>query len=104
MENINKEVTQRMLVYFENALILAQANVDATKSQIIDLNRQLEQYNVSTSFPRRNRIDLFTPAEKAIYDALLEVEKMPADTRLTESTILLNKAREKVADFIDNIN
>ncbi len=57
----------------------------------------------NNEIPRRNRIDLFTPAEKAIYDAIQEVEKMPADVRLTEATILLDKARAKVADFIDNV-
>ena len=55
--------------------------------------------NTINETPRRIRIDLFTPAEKAIYDAMQEVEKMPADIRLTEATILLDKAREKVADF-----
>jgi hypothetical protein len=52
--------------------------------------------------PRRNRIDLFVPAEKAIFDAMQEVEKMEADVRLTDAVILLQKAREKVADFVDN--
>ena len=60
--------------------------------------------NTSNEMPRRNRIDLFTPAEKAIYDAMQEVEKMAADTRLKEATILLDKARGKVADFIDEVN
>lgn len=53
--------------------------------------------------PRRNRLDLNTPAEKAIYNAMQEIEKAGADVRLTEAVILLSKAREMVADFIDNI-
>ena len=65
------------------------------------LNKQKMENNDT---PRRIRIDLFTPAEKAIYDAMQEVEKMPPDTRLTEAVVLLYKAREKVADFVDGIN
>ena len=54
-------------------------------------------------FPRRNRLDLNTPAEKAIYDAIQEVEKVGADTRLTGAVIKLSEARNLVADFIDGI-
>src|ERR1035437_5907604 len=38
---------------------------------------------------RRNRIDLCIPAEKAIYDAMVELEKAGADVRLTEAGMLL---------------
>ncbi len=54
--------------------------------------------------PRRNRIDKFTPAEKAIWDARQAVEAMPADVRLTQAGNLLQEAQEKVADFIDGVN
>lgn len=50
---------------------------------------------------RRNRLDLNAPAEKAIYDAMQEVEKLPADEKLTEAVILLSKAKDLVSDFID---
>jgi hypothetical protein len=53
--------------------------------------------------PRRIRMDLWSPAEKAIGNAVQEVEKMAADVRLTNAVILLLKARDLVADFIDNI-
>lgn len=56
---------------------------------------------MGTETPRRNRMDLWTPAEKAIYDASHEVEKVGADTKLTEAVILLGKARDLVADYID---
>jgi len=56
---------------------------------------------MSNEIPRRNRVDLFTPAEKAIYDALHEVEKMEADVRLTEASDLLIKAQKLVADVVD---
>lgn len=54
--------------------------------------------------PRRIRIDLLTPAEKAIYDATQEVENLPPDPRLTAAVVLLQQARDKVADFVDNVN
>jgi hypothetical protein len=53
------------------------------------------------NIPRRNRLDLSEPAELAIRKSVDEVEKIGADVRLTEAVILLDKARELVADFID---
>jgi len=53
--------------------------------------------------PRRNRLDLNTPAEKAIYDAMQEVEKAGADLKLTEAVTLLSKARDLVADYVDKV-
>lgn len=54
-------------------------------------------------FPRRNRIDLLTVEEKLIYDATQAVDCMPADVRLTEAVVLLQQAREKVADYVESI-
>lgn len=51
--------------------------------------------------PRRNRLDLYTPAEKAIHDAMQEVEKAGADVKLTEAVMLLQKAKDCVADYVD---
>lgn len=51
--------------------------------------------------PRRIQLPLQTPAETAIRAAVQAVEEMPADVRLTEAVILLTKAQEKVADFVD---
>lgn len=53
--------------------------------------------------PRRVRLDLLTPAEKAIYDAMQSVEALPADVRLTDAVNLLHAAREAVADYVDGI-
>lgn len=53
--------------------------------------------------PRRNRIDLYTPAERAIREAMLAVEAAGADTRLTDAVILLGEAHEAVADFVDGV-
>jgi hypothetical protein len=53
---------------------------------------------------RRNRMDLFSPAELAIYNAQAEVEKIGADVRLTDAGMLLQQARYLVADFIEGID
>lgn len=51
--------------------------------------------------PRRACLYLFTPAEKAVYDAVQAVEKVGADVRLTDAVVLLQQAREKLADYFD---
>jgi hypothetical protein len=53
--------------------------------------------------PRRCRIDLMVPAELAIRAAVETVEEMAADVRLTEAVILLGRAQERVADFVDGV-
>ncbi len=60
--------------------------------------------NDEAETPRRIRLDLFTPAEKAIYDAAMEVEKVGADVKLTDAVILLQQARSLVADYVDQTN
>lgn len=50
---------------------------------------------------RRCRIDLWTPAEKAIFDAMQAVENMPAHEFLTDAVVLLQRARDRVADFVE---
>lgn len=54
--------------------------------------------------PRRIRIDKLTPAELAIRNAVVLIEEMPADVRLSEAQTLLQQARDKVADFVDGVN
>lgn len=54
--------------------------------------------------PRRAQLNLLTPAEQAIYDAMAVVESMPADVRLTDAVVLLGAARHSVADFVDGID
>ena len=51
---------------------------------------------------RRNDILQHTPAEAAITAAMDAVERLPADSRLTEAVVLLSQARDKVADFVDD--
>ena len=49
---------------------------------------------------RSYRVDLFTPAELAIRNAMLELEKVGVDVRLTDASIHLQKAQESSQDFI----
>lgn len=55
------------------------------------------------SIPRRIQLEKFTPAEKAIYDALQVVESVGADVRLTRAVNLLQEARNLVADYVDGV-
>src|SRR6266851_2372430 len=56
-----------------------------------------------TTIPRRVQLERLTPAEHAIRKAVLAVEALPADVRLTDAVILLGQARNKVADFVDGV-
>jgi hypothetical protein len=51
--------------------------------------------------PRRIRLDLNTPAELAIRQAVDTVEEAGAHPLLTDAVNLLSLAREKVADFVE---
>lgn len=59
-----------------------------------------EEFNQS-KIPRRNRIETMCSAEYAIYIAMLEVEKMPADERLTKAIDKLQEAKTEVGNYID---
>lgn len=56
---------------------------------------------LADGMPRRNRIDLHTVAETKIREALLAVEAMGADRRLTDAVVMLCGAGAKVADVVD---
>ncbi len=53
--------------------------------------------------PRRNQINKFSDAEEAIWEAVGAVEAAGADVRLTDAVVLLQAARDSVADFVDGI-
>lgn len=53
---------------------------------------------------RRSNLDTMSPAERAIHDAMLVVEKMPADERLTRAVMFLERAKEAVADYVDRVD
>lgn len=56
---------------------------------------------MSEGIPRRNRTDRQTHAEAMIRLAVEAVEHAGADVRLTDAVVLLQEARESVADFVD---
>lgn len=58
---------------------------------------------MTDDIPRRSRLDKMTPAENAIYNAMCVVEQAGCDVRLTEAVNLLQKARDRVADFVDGV-
>ncbi len=70
-------------------------------SSHLDLQVSEHQYFSQDEMPRRNRMDLMSKAELAILKATDEVEKVGAHEKLTEAVILLTKARELVADYVD---
>lgn len=68
----------------------------------------MRDYSVETirstavnGIPRRCRLDLSTPAELAIRAAVDVVEIAGCHPLLTDAVILLQEAREKVADYVD---
>jgi hypothetical protein len=56
-----------------------------------------------SDIPRRIQLDKYCPAELAIRAAVLAVEEMGCDTRLTKAVILLQQAKDRVADFVDGV-
>lgn len=51
--------------------------------------------------PRRFRVNLLTPTENSIREAVGRVEDLGAHPLLTDAIVLLAAAREKVADFLE---
>ena len=51
--------------------------------------------------PRRFNLQLLTPAERAIHDAVIEVEKLPADARRTRAVMLLVDAKNLIGDVVE---
>jgi len=54
--------------------------------------------------PRRRRIDLYTPAETAIRNAIIAVEAAGCDVRLTDAVVMLMQVADKVADYVERDN
>lgn len=61
----------------------------------------MEQRLMIDGVPRRNRVDHYSEAELAIRSAVDVVERTGAHPWLTEAVILLGKAQDRVADFVD---
>ena len=56
-----------------------------------------------SDIPRRIDRTRHTPAERAITDAMHAVEEAGAHPLLTDAVILLGKARDRVADYVDRM-
>lgn len=62
------------------------------------------QHNINRiSIPRRSDVQRNTSAELAIRIAVQAVEDVGAHPFLTDAVILLDQAREKVADYVDGV-
>lgn len=59
---------------------------------------------VENGVPRRYRLDLNTPAELAIRNAIMEVEKVGCGEELTGIVIGLDDQLHKLADYIEKQN
>lgn len=79
------------------------------RMQVSDaINEEIKHVSVTTRYvehgiPRRARIDLLTPAEKAICDAVQLVEKLPCHVSQSNAVGLLDKARNEVAEVVDDM-
>lgn len=56
---------------------------------------------MNDEIPRRARVDFNVMAEHAIREAMQSVEDLGADVKLTEAVVLLGKAKDAVADYVD---
>jgi hypothetical protein len=63
----------------------------------------MKPMNAMDEIPRRAYLDKMVPAELKIRDAMLAVEAMPADVRLTDAVVLLEQASTKVSDYVDSL-
>jgi hypothetical protein len=62
-----------------------------------------KEKHMTNDIPRRSHMERWTMAERAIYVAVQTVEDLPADVRLTDAVVLLQAARDSVADFVDGV-
>ncbi len=61
----------------------------------------MSDWRERSGIPRRACVDRMTPAELAIREAIRVVEEAGGDPLLTEAVNLLQKAKDKVSDFVD---
>jgi hypothetical protein len=55
-----------------------------------------------TFVSRRARIDKMVPVELAIRNAIMMIEEIGADVRLTRAQVLISEAQQLVSDFVDD--
>jgi hypothetical protein len=67
-----------------------------------EITRGWNNMLIVDGFPRRNRVDLYTPMERAVSDAIQAVEASFAHPRMTDAVSLLGKAMDAVADAVED--
>ena len=53
------------------------------------------------TFPRRATLDLMTNEERRIFDLIQDIEGLGCHELLTDVSVKLTEAQDKLADFID---
>lgn len=81
----------------EISLMQAVLRKDETAAPQPDFKQVLVEHGI----PRRSRVDLHTPPEFAIRNAMIEVEGLAAHPILTDAITHLDTAFNLVADYID---
>ncbi len=51
--------------------------------------------------PRRCRLECLTPIEKALQNITIQIEQEGAHPLLTDAVVLIEQARDKMADFVE---
>jgi hypothetical protein len=72
-----------------------------TNQELADLLPVPRSHLRDDGFPTRQDTSLYTPAETAIREAMLAVEAVGASDALTEAVVLLDRARNLVADHVE---
>ena len=61
----------------------------------------LSHFAEGSDFPRRQCVNLLTPEETFIRDAIDKVESLGAHPLLTDVVVLLGQAKDKLADYLE---
>lgn len=89
------------MAYIDNGDLMNVPAVPFAGTPAYDPNAEQMSSPIIAAFPRRNRIDLMTEAERAIYDAMQTVERAGSHPLLTDAVDLLQRAKDKVSDHVD---
>lgn len=54
--------------------------------------------------PRRTRLDMMTPPEHTLRNAIQIIEDLGAHPLLTDAVVLIGQAKDKVSDWVDKEN
>lgn len=88
-------------IFATDAVALLVDDRNAALARVRELEKRISITAPTRSNIRNNMLE-WTPAEKAIYDAVQAVENMTGHPLLTDAVILLGHARDKVAEFVES--